>query len=69
MLNQESLDQLKERKKIKSALIYELEPIEARNQFNKSKLFFPTKNISIKSIENKNINVNGTKINKKVIIN
>ena len=63
ILNQESLDQLKERKKIKSALIYELEPIEARNQFNKSKLFFPTKNISIKSIENKNINVNGTKIN------
>ena len=50
MLNSESRQQLEERKKLNSKPAYELEPVEARIQFNKSKATFPPQIINIKSI-------------------
>ena len=49
MLNSESRQQLEERKKLNSKPAYELEPLEARIQFNKSKSIFPPQNINIKA--------------------
>jgi len=62
MLNSESRQQLEERKKLNSKPAYELEPLEARIQFNKSKSIFPPQNINIKSIEDRKISANDTEI-------
>ena len=62
MLNSESRQQLEERKKLNSKPAYELEPVEARIQFNKSKATFPPQIINIKSIEDRKISANNTEI-------
>ena len=62
MLNSESREQLEERKKLNSKPAYELEPLEARIQFNKSKSIFPPQNINIKSIEDRKISANDAEI-------
>ena len=55
MLNQESKDFLEERKVLGGKPLQDLNPNEARIQFNKAKEVFPLPEIEILSVENKEI--------------
>ena len=62
MLNQESKDFLEERKVLGGKPLQDLNPNEARIQFNKAKEVFPLPDIEILSVENKEFQINEAKI-------
>ena len=62
MLNQESKDFLEERKVLGGKPLQDLNPNEARIQFNKAKEVFPLPEIEILSVENKEFQINDAKI-------
>ena len=63
MINEESKKQLKARKALNQQPLNNLSPIDARKQFNEAKENVGFLNIEILNVENRKIEVNGTKIN------
>ena len=63
MINEESKKQLEARKALNQQPLNTLSPIDARKQFNEAKENVGFLNIEILNVENRKIEVNGTKIN------
>ena len=63
MINEESKKQLEARKTLNQQPLNTLSPINARKQFNEAKENVGFLNIEILNVENRKIEVNGTKIN------